>query len=205
MMSEKLFNNAYLHFFCKNKKTTFISLVVFLVVVFFIGHFMTGNSDTVWRRKAGAAHLQDLAAQYRANPTDHRPLREISEIAQSSFFFDRCYAMGVLADICKFDDSVVPLIGQGLRDINPYVRHSAGSALYQIGPKAKAAKADLIYCLKQFPNEGASSIATKALLNIGDSSNEVLEAIEESAKAKDSCYPDDKRKAYRELSGRDMP
>lgn len=203
MMSDRLFSNKYLHFFCKNKKTTFISLVVFLVS--FIGYFMIGNSDTVWRRKAVAAHLQDLAAQYRANPTDHRPLQEISEIAQSSFFFGRSYAMGVLADICKFDDSVVPLIGQGLRDINPYVRHSAASALCKIGPKAKAAKADLIYCLKQFPNEGASSIATDALLNIGDSSNEVLEAIEESAKAKDSCYPDDKRKAYRKLSGRDMP
>lgn len=205
MRSEELLNHKYLSFVCKNKKARLISVASFLVVVVSIGCFMLINSDTVWRRKAGAAHLQDLAAQYRANPTDHRPLQEISEIAQSSFFFDRCYAMGVLADICKFDDSVVPLIGQGLRDINPYVRHSAGSALYKIGPKAKAAKADLIYCVKQFPNEGASSIATAALLNIGDSSNEVLEAIEESAKAKDSCYPDDKRKAYRKLSGREMP
>lgn len=187
------------------EKNFFCFLLCLFFAVVLVGYLVTGNLDTVGRRKAVSAKLQSLASQYRDNLGDQGPLREIRKIASGPYVFGRSYAMGILADLSKVDGSVIADIGRGLRDENPFVRHSAGAAITKVAVPAQEAIDDLLYIIKEHPNEGASSFAVEAIMEIGDSSKKVLDALEASAKAKDSYDDEFKRKAYRILSGREMP
>ena len=158
--------------------------------------------DTIWYREYVANRIQALAQDVKTNPQDVDSLDELIRTAQSTFSFERDYAIGTIGKLGDKAEAAVPMIIDGLSSSDSGTRWAATRALSDMGKTAAPAKAELIRVLNDYPTQSAGTTAAEALGNIGDSSPEVLYALRVAAKnSDDSSTVYEAHKAYEQLTG----
>jgi HEAT repeat protein len=161
--------------------------------------------DTTWRREYVSQHLRELAADVARNAQDDTSLNELIACAQSSYRFERDYAIGTLGKLGPRAEAAVPTIAEGLSSNDAYTRNAAALALSNLGTTASSAKNELIRVLTYYPSEGASTWAAEALGQFGDSSPEVVNALRIAVKTSpNNSTVDRARRAFERLMGHPM-
>lgn len=159
--------------------------------------------DTVWRRENTARHLNDLAAKIENHPQDDAALQELIGHAQSTYHFERDFAIGTLGKLGGKAVPAIPTIADALGSSDSFTRGAAARALYHMGENAAPAKTELIQLMSTHPSEGAARYAVEALGRIGDSSPDVLDALRATvlSSSRDVYAREEARRVYEELTG----
>ena len=159
--------------------------------------------DSRGHRKEAAVAIRALAAQVRNDPNNLEALRQMETAANSSYRFERCYALGTLGDLGKPAVPALPTIRRGLLDADPFVRDAAAHAVFDMAEKgadAKSAADELVEVVKRYVNESAAMYAIRALGEIGIASPEVLEVLRFAERATDSISPKDATEVLNKLT-----
>lgn len=182
---------------------TFSAISILLGVAYFSYLYLT--SDSFEKRRSVSARIDTLAVEFRANPQNRRPLDELLKMAKSSYEFGRFRAISTLGTIPQTDPCIIELVENALESEDRFDRRAAAESLAQMGKNAAPAKQALLRHLATYPNYGSVHFVAEALRNIGDSSKEVLNAIEVCVKSPDCAARDRLKEVYRDLSGKELP
>ena len=137
-----------------------------------------------------AVILDKLGDQFRSNPEEKKPFNAIVSVAEHSDRNRRCYALGVLAGLASLSKEVLLIEARLMRDRDPFVRETAAQTLFRsvkANPEAgKDVVQEIIHAIRKRVREGTAFFAVRSLKVIGDSSPEVLDALEFAINAKNS-------------------
>jgi len=145
--------------------------------------------------------LNTLAQQLRVQPNNKDRLLEIEQAVKGRSRFEQCYALDTLGRLGSLAQDATQTLAEGLQSGDPFVREAAAQALFRMGKYAITAKRGLIDVLHYHVNEGTVRYAVLALDEIGDESQEVLDALEYVAFAKDSYAASEAIGVYFKLTG----
>lgn len=144
-----------------------------------------------------AVSLDKLGEQFRSNPGDKTPFNDIVSVAEHSDRIRRCYALGVLAGLASLSKEVLLIEARLMRDRDPFVRETAAQTLFRsvkANPEAgKDVIQELIHAIRKRVREGTAFFAVRSLKVIGESSPEVLDALEFAINAKNSNASEEAR------------
>jgi HEAT repeat protein len=176
-------------------------LGAWIVILVLTSYFVRGcHFDYGAKRERIAEHLRSLKADFLRDPSRKDLLAEIESAAKSSYRFERDYALSVLGQLGEHATPAIPTIVEGLRNSDSFTSAAAAHALANLGVHAEPAKGDLIAALRGHVSDSTGRYAARALGNIGDSSPDVLSALEFAIKA-DSEAAEAAQEAYRRLAG----
>jgi hypothetical protein len=147
-----------------------------------------------------ANRLRGLAYQFTLEPSNTSLLKRIEAAAKSHQRFKRCYALDILGRLGPLAKESVATQVEGLLSDDPFVREAAAQALFRLGEFAKPARRELVRVLATHLNEGTARYAVLALGEIGDTSPETLEALQNAAFADNSYAADEAATLYSSLS-----
>lgn len=187
-----------------NRRKVIFGAVSAIVVSWFLyaGSRLMMRTDTRSRRKAAAAHIQELARNVRANRNRAESLAELETLASGDYSFVAVYALITIGELGELGVSAVPVLAGELRDDRPAVREAAANALDRMGPHASAARSQLVEAVRERVSEGTAVFSAMALGNSDPGNSDVIAALEYARTAKNSMAVDSATRALEKIRAR---
>ena len=162
-----------------------------------IAHWVNGNVLDSRTHRQNVAHR--LNGSYRAfinSPVENADnLDDIEGACDSSFRFERIYAMSLIAQLPQQPTTSLAVLIKGLRSRDSFTRKSAAEALLEWKSGAKPATAELIRVVEEHYDESSGLYAAEALGAIGDSSPEVMACLNNAILRENSLAAEGARRA----------
>ena len=126
--------------------------------------------DNSWTRQRRAKEIQRLFEKFKIDP-ESKTLKEIEQFAKNNNRFTRCYALNTLGRLGNGSRSAIATVIEALESGDPFVRHAAAEAIFNIARQGDADTlgaiteyiGKLVAPSKDYKDESAGAFATRTL------------------------------------------